>query len=158
MTRVEQTTKMKPRRRVGRQRVGHRTTKCRGSEIAMPSRWADMVKIPLPPQSIRTLSMSSIGAAQAARGSLGQHLRGAESDATSSHLMDMRRRWPLKSAPARPSRPSCGRAEVPMIDDHDDIEDAREPSLNALLVSIVTLSEGLEKAFDQRLRSQRRGI
>ena len=46
-----------------------------------------------------------------------------------------------------------------MIDDHDDIEDAREPSpLNALLVSMVTLSEGLEKAFDQRLRSQRRGI
>jgi len=36
-----------------------------------------------------------------------------------------------------------------MIDDHDDIEDAREPSpLNALLVSMVTLSEGLEKAFD----------
>jgi len=59
---------------------------------------------------------------------------------------------------AGPHQPACGRAEVPMIDDHDDIEDAREPSLNALLVSIVTLSEGLEKAFDQRLRSQRRGI
>jgi hypothetical protein len=36
-----------------------------------------------------------------------------------------------------------------MLDDHDDPEDAREPSpLNALLVSMVTLTEGLEKAFD----------
>jgi len=52
---------------------------------------------------------------------------------------------------AGPHQPACGRAEVPMIDDHDDIEDAREPSpLNALRVSIVTLSEGLEKAFDSK--------
>ena len=36
-----------------------------------------------------------------------------------------------------------------MPDDHDDLEDARGPSpLNALCVSIVTLGDGLAKAFD----------
>ena len=42
-------------------------------------------------------------------------------------------------------------AEALLPDDHDDLEDVREPSpLNALRVSIVTLSEGLEKAFDSK--------
>src|SRR6516162_4166112 len=42
-------------------------------------------------------------------------------------------------------------AEALLPDDHDDLEDVREPSpLNALRVSIVTLSEGLEKAFDSQ--------